>query len=1052
MKNYFKDLIVLFGILTSVLKLTNSNFVKIHDRIHFYELKIENHRFIQPYGTTIRGDGNCALEEKGNHVAILSASAEQDGAAKTEKRTHFEAKLLIYSNFEKTLSFLIEIEFNFLKLHSSEKIEGYEIIFKNNISTSCVQIINNVHDDPYQRYKFTIKDPVFLNNEDARYTFYFGQVQIRPLISCQNSKSINANNKYYCALMSSMTRILHIGIKSDIIPRTTYRITPNLCPGHLMAQTCILRYSPPNFIDYSDYYILLHAMSDQFESILGDTDLFGLEDDQKQRVEEAKNSGLQSIRFDNIEYPTHSDSSSMNFLPNIISKRSQMLSNGVVVKFFKSRNNKVNYLGILNNPTEKNTCLNESIDSTPYCSCDDTCQECYKPEKNKVVNYVPVNFDLSQTNEDRKKTKKSKHCSDPFFNSFSFENTPMAKIFQNVNLSSMRRNFSISNSTRFISNRNFIPRLCINFRHGEAKGLYNLKIVFNDFHRVGESTLINETKYTINIHEYTYFDKNIHQKDRNKKDLFKLKVVPITTIDMISPRQTIEINKMKFGKYFMELVPKQKSIYCRGDDECIDESVDNNQIQCVKCNRLLIKFHLQPKIVTDMNSFESKSKLNKKECERLIPKTKKQEIYHNFGDSHKCSKESEVLKNIINHANYDLNDLFSKSEILTSLVPYGFDLMNLMFPFDESDPEIVDFCDGFEFWQIIGSRIFISAMCIFFLILITFICMGVLSFHNIWKYVFAPNNKDVVIYLSIFLSHDHQLKLKEFMVKYATLLRKNFKNLNIEVIDYTTENQKRSDLLERADKIVYVCATEEEILKYPQQPIIIGQTKFHDEYNKIHWFKEYSTKTIDITFNRSVSKVNFNLIEPSSEQSSLLNSNESKQTNIEPTPPTSNYSNSSSLIHNQIFSEINHNFYLKLPEQNKELILFLLSSNKNDNLTPTKLTKKNTIKNKSKFYKLALDYYINNFKRSLLGLIKKEKSSVFYFDRNSFQDDKIFREDIKIVEPDYDSLIQLSSIASTSTRSMSNESSKTIYDANEISNETELVEQKQPLIKNNSFY
>ncbi|CAF1107866.1 unnamed protein product [Brachionus calyciflorus] len=313
--------------------------------------------------------------------------------------------------------------------------------------------------------------------------------------------------------------------------------------------------------------------------------------------------------------------------------------------------------------------------------------------------------------------------------------------------------------------------------------------------------------------------------------------------------------------------------------------------------------------------------------------------------------------------------------------------------------------------------------------------------ENYIKEVIPSLNHDlgdshVVFYLSVFLSQDQQLKLKEFMVKYATLLRSYFKNLNIEIIDYTTEFQKRSDLLEKADKIVYVCATEEEIQNYLQKTIIFGQTKFHDDYNRINWFEEYSTKKIDITFNRSVSKANFNLTEPSSEQSSLLNNSESKQTNIEPAAQTSNYPISTTLKYGQNFAETNDNFYLRLPEHNKELNLFLLSSNnKKDSLAPTKPKKKKTINNEN----LALDYHINNFKTSLLSLIKKEESSIFYLKRNSFQ---IFKEDIKIIEPDYDSLIELSSIASKSTRPVSNESSKTISDANKISNVTELIEQK----------
>lgn len=232
-----------------------------------------------------------------------------------------------------------------------------------------------------------------------------------------------------------------------------------------------------------------------------------------------------------------------------------------------------------------------------------------------------------------------------------------------------------------------------------------------------------------------------------------------------------------------------------------------------------------------------------------------------------------------------------------------------------------------------------------------------------------------------------------------------------------------------------------------QNPFIIGQNRFHDEFNKIHCFKKYSTKSIDITFNQEVSIIDLNETNVSSENSSLLNSDDSKQTSIELGPHLFNMSNSTSIIQSLSFKEpMKKSFYLKLPEQHKEFILFFLSSDKNDVLPTMKVYNSNQ-SNKHTIYKFALDYYISNFKRSLIHLIKKEKSNVFYFDRNSSFD----FYDFKVVDPDYDALIPMSSLSISTTGSVSNNSSKTTYDSNEISNETDRMEQK-PLIQNRNYF
>ncbi|RNA38160.1 hypothetical protein BpHYR1_024602 [Brachionus plicatilis] len=760
MKRWLNIYLVFLLILILACTRTKANVIFLYQKIHFYEVRTNLN--IQPFATFIGGDGICAAEISENHISMPLISGENEAQTKLDKEYQFKANTLIYSNHEKTLSFLIEVEFNSINIPGLQKIKGYELKFYfDEQKYSCVQIISD-HSDPFnnfKRYKFRIKDPSFLSHTNNWYTFYFGKVVVRALTTCDDKSSMGYKHGHLCAVGSSQSSPMEIGIKSEKL-HDTFKIVPDMCKGHLMQQTCILRYSP--FSDEKDhYYIILQAMSDEFETILGDTDIFSLEIDQLKKVEEARNSGKKSIYFESVEYFTDLDPNSLYFAPNLVSKRTQMFANGIVAKFLKS-GERMNYVGILNEPSEKNVCFNESADSHKYCKCNqckDKCTECYKipkqENKNQVINYVPLNHDGLV------KIKRSKHCSDYPFNLFNFDNNKMAFNFQNQDLSSVRKTSSLDESSYMLSNRDFLPRLCIDFKYGEAKGFFKLNILFNDYRRVAESNVLNSTHYRFNLYEYSYVDKEIHKKAYGKKFLFRLDVRPIAFIDPISSKQLVEIKHLKKGKYFLELQVKQRSKFCPGVDQCIDESAVNNEIICVKCNRLLIKFDLQSKMVSDSDSIEPKNKYTREHCHRIKPHIRIEQLdtkinFNNF----KCPRESTVLTNIINNSNFDLNEIFFKTETLAGLLPNNFNLSFMMLPFDYSDQmDLIEFCDGIDFVDLIGNR-----------------------YSSILNYAFTSNKK-IVFYLSIFLSKEQQEKLNDFVLKYTNLLKLlNFTikpNLNI---------------------------------------------------------------------------------------------------------------------------------------------------------------------------------------------------------------------------------------------------------------------------------
>lgn len=292
-----------------------------------------------------------------------------------------------------------------------------------------------------------------------------------------------------------------------------------------------------------------------------------------------------------------------------------------------------------------------------------------------------------------------------------------------------------------ISNRDFLPRLCIDFKYGEAKGFYKLKILFNDFRRVAESSVLNTTYYRLNLYEYNYVDKNIHKKAYDKKYLFRLDVKPIAFIDPISSKQLVEITNLKKGKYFLELQVKQKSKFCPQIDECVDESALNNEIRCVKCNRLLIKFDLQSKMVSDSSMAEPKNKYSREHCHKFKPQINVLHLDTNVNlNSFKCPRESTVLANLIDNSNFDLNEIFFKTETLAGILPGNYNLSLIMLPFDFSEQiDLIEFCDEIELFDVFNRNSLLITV-LFLVIIFIFIMVYLFSFKSMIIYAFSKLN------------------------------------------------------------------------------------------------------------------------------------------------------------------------------------------------------------------------------------------------------------------------------------------------------------------------
>ena len=150
---------------------------------------------------------------------------------------------------------------------------------------------------------------------------------------------------------------------------------------------------------------------------------------------------------------------------------------------------------------------------------------------------------------------------------------------------------------------------------------------------------------------------------------------------------------------------------CKNANECVDESISNNDYQCVSCNKLVTKFDL----THDMMESIRKEAVSFAPKENFFDKGRNLDIKHSIRNSHfsldpkqtfKCSKDSPLFKSFIVRsiqlankdkrnlleANSDTktnrdetksNDYFAKYNIYSSLMPTGFEIETLLLPYEE---------------------------------------------------------------------------------------------------------------------------------------------------------------------------------------------------------------------------------------------------------------------------------------------------------------------------------------------------------------------------------
>lgn len=109
-------------------------------------------------------------------------------------------------------------------------------------------------------------------------------------------------------------------------------------------------------------------------------------------------------------------------------------------------------------------------------------------------------------------------------------------------------------SAFYISNRDNLPRLCLNIENGIGFGFFNIKIIFNDYLKTAQSSLIKDTKYELKLYNCVFKEKHTFYKSYGLKDLFQVSSNLIVSQNAIDVNQMIEIKNLKQGKYLIEVI------------------------------------------------------------------------------------------------------------------------------------------------------------------------------------------------------------------------------------------------------------------------------------------------------------------------------------------------------------------------------------------------------------------------------------------------------------------------------------------------------------------
>lgn len=336
------------------------------------------------------------------------------------------------------------------------------------------------------RFKLTLKDPSFLNVRNPMFTFHFGKVSLRALVSCETNN--NYSGRKLCAHAQSESIEVDIGIENKLKKRLD-DIEPDVClTRSLIHMTCIQKYGPK-------HYVIMQPSSFDFTTTIADINAYNLTAKQRKAYERAKVTGQRSFEYAgrsykvkdiNIEYIE-------KVMPDIELRSDQKLENGLIIKLIEYDSDTVNYVSFLDKPSHTNKCIKKDMEDLPFwiklrkrlCFCNNKCGDCYENIELQV-RYLAI---------DKQKPSKTITCEQtPQYGAYDFGSVQMATHFHGKSPSS-KQAFNVA------------PTICLS--KSFENGYYKVRIVFNDARKQAHSSLFNGTKLKYNLYKIEYKHLNV---------------------------------------------------------------------------------------------------------------------------------------------------------------------------------------------------------------------------------------------------------------------------------------------------------------------------------------------------------------------------------------------------------------------------------------------------------------------------------------------------------------------------------------------------------------
>lgn len=253
--------------------------------------------------------------------------------------------------------------------------------------------------------------------------------------------------------------------------------------------------------------------------------------------------------------------------------------------------------GIFDEPNEENFCAKQA----KKCPCgNSTCEECYDMERPNL----PYEF-VAMKAEDKRSS-----CKDPIFKAYDFDSVQFVRDFQSQPLSTEKKMLNEKSSSvkrKFAMITDYLPRVCMNIDNSD--GIFNLKLIFNDYQQTGQASLFAGTTYTLKLYSFSFNEKPNNPYDVDK--YFLITPNHILNIGQVSPNKLINIRNLDQGHYILEVYVNQNSSICP-TNECVEESVLNNHFQCVPCRKLVVNFLLEYDMLTSSEMSNSNKNKNAK--------------------------------------------------------------------------------------------------------------------------------------------------------------------------------------------------------------------------------------------------------------------------------------------------------------------------------------------------------------------------------------------------------------------------------------------------------